>query len=178
MKRIITLIFITLAVCFTSSAQTNRAFRKGFQGSVEIGNSAVFGKDKAGGLMELTLTPGYRTGYGLFLGAGMGIGYNLATNDYVIPAYFDAKYNFLDRKVSPFAGIRTGIRFNGSPSSCIGNFIILSGGINAGAFSIRLGYEYAANRYRQPVYRDHSWVTDVTTLEKPSMLFCSFAVNF
>ena len=139
MKRIITLIFITLAVCFTSSAQTNRAFRKGFQGSVEIGNSAVFGKDKAGGLMELTLTPGYRTGYGLFLGAGMGIGYNLATDDYVIPAYFDAKYNFLDQKVSPFAGIRTGFRYNGSPQFSIGNLSPLSAGIDAGAFSIRHG---------------------------------------
>lgn len=178
MKRVILLTFILLAASLTGFTQTNRAFRKGYQASVEIQNSAVFGKDKAGGMMQLSTLHGFRTGYGLFIGAGLGIGYNLLTDDYIIPLYLDAKYNFLDQKVSPFAGIRTGFRYNGSPNQTLGDFIAVSGGIDAGAFSIRIGYEYGATRQRTANYNGNNWVSDIVVLQKPSQLFCSFAVNF
>jgi hypothetical protein len=86
----------------------------------------------------------------------------------------DAKYNFIDNKVSPFASVRAGIRFSPETSNYISCGFSLGGGVDFGRFSVKLGYEYNAAKawYRQP-RGDYE-----AALGKPSMLFCSFAFNF
>jgi hypothetical protein len=167
------LLFLILTLCtLTLSAQESRMFRKGYRGSVEIGNYAIFGKDIYGGIAQLTVTQGYSFGNGAFVGLGIGVGIDPIGESY-IPFYMDAKYNFIDGQVSPFASVRTGMRLGISRSFQSFN-IDLGGGVDFGRFSIKLGYEFATtcalvvdSRY------GHSW-----SMGKPSMLFCSFAFNF
>jgi hypothetical protein len=174
MKKAFVVLLILLSTASVASAQTNRAFKKGYRATIEVTNSAVFGKDKIGGLIQANTTHGYRVGNGIFLGAGFGIGYDMIADDYLIPMYLDAKYNFLDQKISPFVNLRTGIRFNGSArNEQFADFIAISGGIDVGRFSVKLGYEYGSTRRR-------AWTPQggaVEAFEKPSQLFCSFVFN-
>ena len=174
MKKILICILM-MACSLAVSAQNNRAFKKGYQGDIEIGNYAVFGKGKFGGLIQATTTHGYRFGNGMFIGAGFGVGYDLAVDDGpVIPIYMDAKYNFLDAAVSPFASARTGIRFCGaSRYEMFQPFIAIAGGIDVGRFSVKLGYDYG--NVRAMTYVQYNRVQE---LYKPSQLFCSFAFKF
>ncbi len=175
--RKLTLICALLLCCaFAGFAQNNRAFKKGYQGDVEISNYAVFGKGKYGGMILVTTTHGYRMGNGMFLGAGLGAGYDLASGSGpVIPLFLDAKYNFLDTAVSPFASVRTGIRFCGSARlEMFQPFIAVAAGVDAGRFSVKLGYDYG--NIRQYVYG--AYTTHDILLSKPSQWFCSFAIKF
>lgn len=173
------LLLALLLCCFGSiSAQTSRPFQKGYQGSVEVGNYAVFGKDKSGGMMQLTTTHGFRMGNGVYLGAGVGVAYSLTTSDYVIPLFLDAKYNFIDTSVSPFVNLRSGIRFNGSVNQTLGSFISIACGVDSGRFSVKIGYDYGATRQCVAHYNGANWIGEDILLLKPSQLFCSFAVNF
>ena len=63
---------LTLVSGVQASAQTNRSFRKGYRGDVELGNYATFGKDEAGGMILFTSTHGYSMGNGMFIGGGAG----------------------------------------------------------------------------------------------------------
>ena len=175
MRKLIFICALLLSCAFVGSAQNNRAFKKGYQGDIEIGNYAVFGKDKFGGLIQATTTHGYRFGNGMFIGAGFGVGYDLAVDDGpVIPFYMDAKYNFLDAAVSPFASVRTGCRYSGSPrTEMFQPFIAIAGGIDVGRFSVKLGYDYG--NVRAMTYVQYNRVQE---LYKPSQLFCSFAFKF
>ncbi|MBP5626428.1 MAG: hypothetical protein J6W98_05860 [Bacteroidales bacterium] len=175
MKKIITAFFILLSCASMASAQTNRAFRKGYQGDIEIGNYAVFGKGKYGGLVQVSTTHGYRTGTGMFLGVGFGVAYDLATEAYPeIPVFMDAKYNFLDTEFSPYASVRTGVRICGeSHSEIFQPFIAIAAGVDVGRFSVKLGYDYGNLRLRY--YDRYNRIEELT---KPSQLFCSFAFKF
>ena len=126
-------------------------------------------------MIQATTTHGYRFGNGMFIGAGFGVGYDLAVDDGpVIPIYMDAKYNFLDAAVSPFASARTGIRFCGaSRYEMFQPFIAIAGGIDVGRFSVKLGYDYG--NVRAMTYVQYNRVQE---LYKPSQLFCSFAFKF
>ena len=170
-----TVLFLLLTLCtLTLSAQESKMFRKGYRGSIEIGNYAVFGKDKFGGNAQITLSQGYSFGNGAYIGLGFGLGADLKRGGY-IPFFMDAKYNFIDGKVSPFASVRTGFRFSPTASEYLSFGIALGGGVDFGRFSVKLGYEYSASREvaydTQPrVYAEY--------FDKPSALFCSFAVSF
>lgn len=173
MKKAFVVLLILLSTASVASAQTNRAFKKGYRATIEVTNSAVFGKNKIGGLIQANTTHGYRFGDGFFLGAGFGIGYDMLADDFFIPLYMDAKYNFLDQKISPFVNLRTGIRYNGGVHEQFADFISVSGGVDTGRFSVKLGYEYGATRRR-------TWTRQggaVEAFEKPSQLFCSFVFN-
>ena len=171
MKKIIIACIILLSCASMASAQNNRAFKKGYQGDIEIGNYAVFGKDKAGAMVQVSTTHGYRTGTGMFLGLGVGFGYDMYIADPYGSAFMDAKYNFIDTKVSPFASARTGLRFGGFGS--VEPFISIAGGVDSGRFSVKLGYDYG--NVHQDEYLNG---TRVSYFRKPSQLFCSFAVKF
>lgn len=170
MKKTLVVLFLILS-CAALSAQESRMFRRGYRGNIEIGNYAVFGKDKVGGLAQLTTTQGYSFGDGAFVGAGLGAGVDLNGSLY-FPLFLDAKYNFLDRRTSPFAAVRTGLRY--SPDEEYISFnIALGGGVDFGRYSIRLGYEYAVSATTYSTYGGYAY-----EYAKPSFLFCSFAFNF
>ena len=169
-----TVLFLLLTLCtLTLSAQESKMFRKGYRGSIEIGNYAVFGKDKFGGIAQMTLSQGYSFGNGAYIGLGFGAGVDLSGSFYV-PLFMDAKYNFINGQISPFASVRTGLRVSGLPSALSYN-IALGGGVDFGRFSIKLGYEYSAARTR--AYDDRAYI-EYDVFSKPSALFCSFAVSF
>lgn len=166
-------LFLLLVACsLTLSAQESRMFRKGYRGNLEIGNYAVFGKDKVGGLALLTTTHGYSFGDGAFVGVGLGVGADLNGSLY-FPIFMDAKYNFIDGRTSPFAAIRTGLRYdpNDEYISC---GIALGGGVDFGRHSVKLGYEYSVSKAND--YDHHGSYSYIYA--KPSFLFCSFAFNF
>ena len=117
-------------------------FRRGYRGNIEIGNYAVFGKDKVGGLAQLTTTQGYSFGDGAFVGAGLGAGVDLNGSLY-FPLFLDAKYNFLDRRTSPFAAVRTGLRY--SPDEEYISFNIALGG---GAAALRRAEQHLLGEAR------------------------------
>ncbi len=177
-NKVILLLVLLLGCGISLSAQANRSFQKGYQGSVEVGNYAVFGKDKYGGMVQLTTTHGFRMGNGVYLAAGGGVAYDYRTNDYIIPLFLDAKYNFIDASASPFVDLRTGIRFNGSVNQALGSFISFACGIDSGRFSVKIGYEYGVTRQHVAQYNGTNWIGEDTLFLKPSQLFCSFAVNF
>lgn len=169
-----TLLFLLLTLCtLTLSAQESRMFRKGYRANIEIGNYTIIGKDQYGGLVQVTTSQGYSFGNGAYVGLGFGAGPGLDGSVY-IPLFMDAKYNFIDNKVSPFASVRTGIRFSPETSNYISWGFSLGGGVDFGRFSVKLGYEYSAAKawYVQPRGNYEA------ALSKPSMLFCSFAFNF
>ena len=178
MKRIIIFILVTLISTSMVSAQTNRAYKKGYQGCVEVGNYAVFGKDKYGGMPQISTTQGYKTGTGIYLGVGAGVAYELVEDIPVFPFFLDAKYNFADTKVSPCIAARTGLRVS---YDYLAPFLSVAGGVDAGRFTIKVGYEYSSARMQEKQYANgygNVYLGTITTYRKPSQLFCSFAVNF
>ena len=170
MKKTVIVLLLALG-CITLSAQESRMFRRGYRGNVEIGNYAVFGKDIYGGIAQLTTTQGFSLGDGAFVGLGLGAGLDL-NGELFLPVYLDAKYNFIDRNTSPFAAVRTGLRF-GLDDGYVGYCISLGGGVDFGRYTIRLGYEYSVSKITE--YQRYEVVY---RYGKPNMLVCSFAFNF
>lgn len=170
MKKTFFIVFLILS-CAVLSAQESRMFRRGYRGNVEIGNYAVFGKDKVGGIAQLTTTQGFSFGDGAFVGFGLGMGVDL-NQELFLPLFLDAKYNFIDRRTSPFAAVRTGLRY-GPDDEYVSYGISLGGGVDFGRHSIRIGYEYSVSSMKTYVLGEY-----VSQYAKPNFLFCSFAFNF
>lgn len=175
MKRLLLFLALSLMMATSALAQENLSYKKGYQGNVEISNGLVFGKDRVGSVMQLTSVHGGRFGNGMYLGAGLGLGYNLTLDEIYVPLFLDAKYNFLDASVSPFAAVRTGCCLGGMDGFCLTPFVSVGAGVDFGRFSVRLGYEYDSQRYEIFGYHDSS---NVVTLSKSSKLVCAFSFNF
>jgi len=158
--------------CTVLSAQESRMFQRGYRGNVEIGNYAVFGKGKVGGIAQLTTTQGFSFGDGAFLGVGFGLGKDL-NHETFLPLFLDAKYNFIDRRTSPFAAVRTGLRY-GFDDVYLSYGLSLGAGVDFGRYSIRIGYEYSVSS----IQIEDDRLGTVYQYAKPSFLFCSFAFNF
>ena len=165
------LLFVLILSCAVLSAQESRMFRRGYRGNLEIGNYAVFGKDKVGGIAQMTTTQGFSFGDGAFVGLGLGLGVDL-NGSFFFPVFLDAKYNFIDRRTSPFAAVRTGLRY-GPDEEYVSYGISLGGGMDFGRYSIRVGYEYSVSK--TTTYVQHGYANQYV---KPNFLFCSFAFNF
>lgn len=165
------LLVVALLSCAVLSAQESRMFRKGYSGNIEIGNYAVFGKDRVGGIAQLTTTQGIRLGDGTSVGVGFGMGVDL-NQELFFPLFLDAKYNFIDRRISPFAAVRTGLRY-GPDDEYLSYGISLGGGVDFARHSIRIGYEYSVSSTQTYISGRY-----VHQYAKPSFLFCSFAFNF
>lgn len=160
LKRLSLSILLTVA-CLSAFAQENRAFVQGYSGNVEFANMAIFGKDMFGSRFQLATTHGYNFGSGVFAGGGIGIMYENSIGGPIASVHLEVKYNFCDTKVSPFAAVRSGIRFG----NYFGNFVNIGGGIDFGRFSARLSYELSGNRNGRELSKDNA-------------LFCSFAFWF
>lgn len=168
-------LLVALLVSVPVCAQTNRSFVKGYHGNVELGNYATFGENQVGGIVMLATTHGYSTGTGMFVGAGVGYGYDIAPDMFVSSAFLDFKYNFVDTPVSPFLAARTGARFGFARDDSVGQFVSLACGVDFGRFSARVGYEYAS--VRQQIYLN-SRTSPVVAYQKPSQFYFSIAFVF
>lgn len=149
MKR--SLFFIVIFALFlsvTATAQTNRAFRAGYRGSVELESSAFRGRfqdgtERPGELIQLATVHGYSWGNGVFLGMGVGYSSWLSEDSQFVSVFLNARYNIKDTVASPFIEGRTGYSFCTTTRLETGGlFVRMSVGVGFGHFSASLGYEY------------------------------------
>ena len=145
-------VFLICAILFTSTAfaQTNRAWKKGYHGNLELGTSAMTMKMMGNGgvepdeMIRLSSTHGYAFGNGLFLGAGAGCNFQLIEELHFASVFLDVKYNLADVSVSPFIEGRTGYNYCINKYNEIGGlFVSTAAGVDFGRMSARLGYELA-----------------------------------
>jgi len=154
-----------------ASAQNNRAFKKGYQGNIELGSYYVTTQDMTGVAYQLTTTQGFRSGNGMYYGLGFGVAYNVWQNNFIVPVFLEAKYNFIDTKVSPFLALRTGAY---AADNVIIPFMNVSTGVDLKRIAFRVGYEAGSASYG--VYaRGHF---SGYTYEQSQRVFCSIAFKF
>lgn len=142
MKKIV---LIALAVIFTAatmSAQSGKAFEKGYRGNVSLTGNIGVNKAFFNNGIELTTSHGYSFGDGVYIGGGIGL--NVSMGDYVdIPVYLDMRYNILDWKFSPFVDCRVGTSIMGDAETLA--FMASPGvGFDYRKMSFRVGYKCEA----------------------------------
>lgn len=145
-------VFLICAILFASTAfaQTNRAWKKGYHGNLELGASAMTLKTMGSSSAEpdevirLSTTHGYAFGNGVFIGAGAGCNFLLIENVQFASVFMDVKYNFVDASASPFIEGRTGYNYCTSQKNETGGlFVSTAAGVDFGRMSARIGYELA-----------------------------------
>lgn len=113
MKRIITLIVLITLSAVSASAQkwTSPLYDRGYAPSVQAGHA--FMDEFSGHCWSIETSQGFSFGNGLYVGGGAGIHFmpDFAMNfhdTWMLAAFGDFKYSFMNRKVSPCAGMRAG----------------------------------------------------------------------
>lgn len=149
MKRLLfVLSFTALFLSVPALAQTNRAFRAGYRGIIELEGSAFHGRlqngvEQPGELIQLATVHGYSLGSGVFLGMGLGYSFWLSQDTQFASVFLDARYNIKDVAASPFIEGRTGYSFCTTTRLETGGlFVRMSAGVEFGRLSVCLGYEY------------------------------------
>lgn len=173
MKRLF--LFVLLLSMSIGAAAQKSPFHKGYRGDVSLGGSIGITKDVRNDAFSFSTTHGYSYGDGFFIGAGLGL--NVLTSEgFTIPVYATAKYNFLDKELSPFVDCRiggealvqdgdTGLAFITSPGL----------GVDFRRFSFRAAYLCEVGRFteRAPVLP-----TQVTTLFKSHSFQITMGISF
>ena len=188
-------VFLICAILFASTAfaQTNKAFKKGYHGSVELGFGTVNGQmkegyiksntevspsdhDQPGEMVRLATVHGYSLGNGVFLGAGLGWDFELVDSAQYANVFADVKYNIKDASASPFVEGRAGYRFctNAPRFDTEGVFVSAAAGVDFGRFAARLGYECCPIKQN---YRT-TWGYLQRKYYAMNQLSLSFAFNF
>lgn len=140
--------FVLLAICFFVSIETNAqvstnpTFSEGLKYEIQIGSSE-------------TVSAYYSFGKGLSLGVGTGFVYRSVALSYptheakmIVPYFAEARYNFLDKKVSPFVDVRYG-GFSDYRNKGVGNIAIGSIGSDFGKhFAVYVGVEYLCEKQK------------------------------
>ncbi len=122
MKRIKLLTLLAaILICGTASAQftnnsNNRGQRsnsangggmRGYTGFVEMGYAIGIG-DYNFNRLDLSTTHGFQFNSMIFIGMGTGLKYYFDGSSTGIPIFTDFRINFLDNKITPFAGFKIG----------------------------------------------------------------------
>lgn len=144
---------------------------------IELENYATFGKDKVGGLFQLSTTHGYSLGNGVFVGAGVGFGYGIASDQYLVSAFIDSKYTLFDTTVSPFVAARTGFCFGTGRNNLTGQMVAIAVGIDVNRLSVKVGYQYCPIK-EQVLLDGIGRSSNTSVFTKLSQVFCTFAFNF
>ena len=172
MRKLIFICALLLSCACVASAQNNRAFKKGYQGNIELGNYFVVEENATGVAYQLTTTQGFRSGNGMYYGFGIGVAYNVWQDNFFIPVFLEAKYNFIDAKVSPFMALRAGAY---AADGAVIPFMNVSTGVDLKRFAFRVGYE--AGSARSDIYTDYHHFAG-HTYEQHQRVFCSIAYKF
>lgn len=171
MRKLIFICALLLTCACLASAQNNRAFQKGYQGNIELGNYFVTAENVTGVAYQLTTTQGFRSGNGMYYGLGLGVSYSVWQDSCVIPIFLEAKYNFIDMTVSPFVALRAGAY---AMDHLVAPFMNVSAGIDLKRFTFRVGYE--AGSIRDDIYASNHF--SGYNYEKDQRVFCSVAFKF
>ncbi len=104
MKKIILVTILILGCSTYASAQRNI---KGYRASFSTGATAGIG-DYGDDAIELSTSHGYQFNPYIFLGAGVAVSYHKDWETVFVPVFVDFKVNFINQKVTPFFGLKTG----------------------------------------------------------------------
>lgn len=170
MRKLILICALLLCCAFAGFAQNNRAFKKGYQGNIELGNYFVAEENATGVAYQLTTTQGFRSGNGMYYGFGIGVAYNVWVDKFYAPIFLEAKYNLIDTKVSPFIALRAGAH---AGDGLVIPFMNLSTGVDLKRFAFRIGYETGSTR--GDVYSNGHFAY---AYDKHERVFCSVAFKF
>ena len=142
MKRIFACILaagMILATGNVVSAQNGKggwSYRKDYRADVEFAWMNP-------GQYVLSTSHGYSFGNGLYVGGGLGLGFDTSYADktsVIVPLFAEVKYSFLDQFDSPFVSFRAG-EYADFTNFGLGFFFNPAVGIDLGRFNIKLGYE-------------------------------------
>ena len=191
-KKVFLAISAILLFVLPAPAQTNRSFKKGYRGTVELGFGAVNGKmqngfiksnlevspadhEQPGEMVRLSTVHGYSFGNGVFIGGGFGWDFELIDNAQYASIFVNTKYNLKDASASPFVEGRAGYSFctNGPKYDTGGLFVNAAVGVDFGRFTTRMGYEFCPikQNYRTSVGLDRKFYS-------MNQFFLSLAFNF
>lgn len=142
MKRIFACILAAgmfLAAGNFASAQDGReswSYRRDYRADVEFAwmNPGQF---------VLSTSHGYSFGNGLYVGGGIGLGFDTVYADktsVIIPVFAEVKYSFLDKFDSPFVSVRLG-EYADCTNYGLGFYFNPAVGVDLGRFNLKLGYE-------------------------------------
>lgn len=110
--RIMGVLALLVLMPVTLFSQNNSSYDTGYHPSIEAG--LVLNREHA--VATALTSQGYCFGNGLYLGGVTGLVIGAAGTAggraQMIPVMADVKYSFLDRKASPFVGLRTGAAFD------------------------------------------------------------------
>ncbi len=169
--------FKIVAVCIAtiilginmSYAQDGHRFlygEPGYAGNI----SFAIGKDFVdGSSMDLLTSHGYSFGNGLYLGMGTGVLTNHFAADMggvgaqiTVPLFADIKYSFINKRVSPYIALKTGIGLltdDVAFPSCL--YVAPSVGVDIGRFSLGITYAYERNLLK---HYDSNQATSAATM--------------
>lgn len=162
-KKFISVLFLAIisaGFVFTelSARESNRCFKEGYKGTVELGiGSEMTGVTELS--YSLLTSHGYVLGKGFYIGMGTGVmGDITSAKNYHIPLYLDLKYSPVNKVVSPFIGAGIGSNFVIGPPDGIGMGLFLSPvvGMDCGRFSLFFRYTFRKYSIGQPFDTDLS----------------------
>ncbi len=109
-SKLLLLLAVSVLSLSMKAQEKNVFYKKGYAPSIEIGGTFV---DSFGFRPEVLTSHGYCFGNGLYVGGGLGLGFEHWTirereNRFFVPVFVDLKYSFLNRLASPFVGIKAG----------------------------------------------------------------------
>lgn len=138
------LLIVCIFVSIESYAQvsTNPNYYEGLKFEVQVGSSE-------------TVSVYHSFGNGLSLGVGSGFIYRSVALSYptheakmIVPYFAEARYNFLNKKISPFVDIRYG-GFSDYKNKGVGNIAVGSIGSDFGKhFAVYVGAEYLCEKQK------------------------------
>ena len=114
-------------------------YMSGYRWNIEIDAGSTLSRTFA---VSASTSHGYRTGNGMYFGAGAGITFN--PNDYAyvtVPIFADWKYSFMNKDCSPYLAVKVGTELNLEDLTA-GLMFKPSVGVDVGKFSMHFGYGF------------------------------------
>lgn len=177
MKRLI-LLLIILSCNIELIAQTIGIQEKGYRGYIAFGGDVGVTKGLVSNSFSLLTSHGFSTGEGGYVGVGTGIKYEWS-NMAKLPVFVEAKYNFFNAFLSPFADCRIGgeVIFG---EERLGGALVISPalGVDFSRFGIRVGYLCEAGRYVERDLQDGRWHKVEDVLMKLHSVSVSLTYSF
>jgi len=149
----------------------------GYSGFVEIGYCIGIGEYDFS-RFDMSTTHGFQINSHIFIGAGTGIKY--FDESYAIPFYTDFRVNFLNKKVSPFAGMKLGYTFGDVSGMMITPMFGCRFGFhNNFGLVLSLGYDYQRGKVTSYYYNYYYGYTYYnTTTENLGGVFLKIGLEF
>ncbi len=150
-SKLLLLLAVSVLSLSMKAQEKNVFYKKGYAPSIEIGGTFV---DSFGFRPEVLTSHGYCFGNGLYVGGGLGLGFEHWTirereNRFFVPVFVDLKYSFLNRLASPFVGIKAGAMLD---CTGLGYMVLPSIGVDIWRFSLSLGFQNYSCTYNVPTY--------------------------